>query len=364
MNERTPQKEDNDLEEENSLNNHVSDYPDIIIKMTKEQFSIFELKRRYEKSKTIIMNPDFQREDNLWKPKQKSQLIESILMGIPIPIIYLFEDEQGFKLVVDGRQRLSCIFDFLNNEFTLNNLNLLTDLNGKLFEQITPQFQAKIEDYQFLAYTIQYPTPEKVKFDIFDRVNRGGTQLNNQEMRHALYLGKVTKLLNRLAKSENFLLATGKAVDSKRMKDKYIILRFLGFFLLRTKQLGDIKYKSDIDEFLAQVMNYINNHFTDEKIEQLDSMFKLAMQNCYNILGEDAFRFSSNTDKKRLINMDLFESLSYMLSIPLPQNININELKQKIENLKQEMDQSNNFGRVDYRFDKADEIRKELINAQ
>lgn len=361
MNQITQQN--NDLEEENSLNNHVSDYPDISIKMTKDQLSVFELKRRYENTKTIIMNPDFQLQANLWTDKQKSELIESILIGIPIPIIYLFENELGLKQVVDGRQRLSCIFDFINNEFTLNNLNLLTDLNAKLFEQLTPQFQAKIEDYQLLAYTIQYPTPEKVKFDIFDRVNRGGTKLNNQEMRNALYLGKVTKLLNRLAKSESFLLATGKAVDSKRMKDKYIILRFLGFFLLHTKQLGDIKYKSDIDEFLAQVMNYINNHFTDEQIEQLDSMFQLAMQNCYKVLGEDAFRFN-NPDKKRPINMGLFETLSYMLSLPLPQNINIKQLKQKIENLKQEMDQSNQFGKVDYRFEKADQIRKELINAQ
>ena len=346
---------------EASLNDHVPNYPDISIKMTKEQFSIFELKRRQEISKTLKMNPDFQREGNLWTDKQKSELIESILMGIPIPIIYFFEDEQGFKQVVDGLQRLSCIFDFINNKFKLNKLHLLTDINGKFFEQLTPQFQAKIEDYQLLAYTIQYPTPEKVKFDIFDRVNRGGTQLNNQEMRNALYLGKVTKLLNELAKSKDFLLATGKKVSPTRMKDKYIILRFLGFFLLRTKQLGNIEYKSDIDEFLAEVMKYINNNFTDEQIEQLDSMFQLAMQNCYNVLGEDAFSFS-NYAKKRPINMLLFETLSYILSVPISKNIK--ELKQQIEDLKQEMDQSNHFKKVDYRFDKADEIRKELINAQ
>jgi hypothetical protein len=102
---------------------------------------------------------------------------------------------------------------------------------------------------------------------VLEGITVGGTQLNNQEMRNALYVGKVTKLLNRLAKSEYFLLATDKAVPSKRMKDKYIILRFLGFFLWRTKQLGNIEYKSDIDEFLAPVMRYINNHFTDELLE-------------------------------------------------------------------------------------------------
>ena len=75
------------FEGDDSLNNHDASYPDIAIKMTKEQFSVFELKRRLEVSKTLKMNPDFQREGNLWPPKQKSELIESILMGIPIPVI-------------------------------------------------------------------------------------------------------------------------------------------------------------------------------------------------------------------------------------------------------------------------------------
>jgi len=363
---------ENELEGELSLSNHDSEnYPNILIKMTKEQFSIFELKRRHEKSKTLEMNPDFQREPGLWDLKQKSELLESILMGIPIPIIYLFENEQGLKQVVDGRQRLSCIFDFLNDEFKLNGLKILKNENNNKFSDLSPQLQAKIEDYQFLAYTIQHPTPERVKFDIFDRVNRGGTRLNNQEMRNALYTGKATKLLNQLVKSESFLSATGKAVSSKRMKDKYIILRFLGFYLLRTGQLHDIKYKSDVDEFLADVMKVIN-HFNDEKIEKLMSSFKLAMQNCYDILGADAFRFSSeNHSKKRPINMGLFECLSYMLSIPIVSYRNTIELKKEIEYLKKEMDSSNNFTGVidsnrgvEYRFDAVNTIRESLKNVE
>jgi uncharacterized protein with ParB-like and HNH nuclease domain len=109
MNELTKTK-DVEVEGEETLEKHSSeDYPNISIKMTKEQFSVFELKRRYEKN-TLKMNPDFQREGNVWDYKQKSELIESILMEIPIPIIYFFEDEQGYKQVVDGRQRLSCLF--------------------------------------------------------------------------------------------------------------------------------------------------------------------------------------------------------------------------------------------------------------
>lgn len=337
------------------------------VKMTKEQFSVFELKRRLEVSKTLKMNPDFQREGYLWPIKQKSELIESILMGIPIPIIYFFEDEKGYKQVVDGRQRLSCIFDYLNEEFKLRDLKILQALNGKTFEQLTPQFQAKIEDYQFLAYTIQHPTHEKVKFDIFDRVNRGGTQLNNQEMRNALYLGKSTELLNTLVKSDNFLSATGNTISPKRMKDKYIILRFLGFYLLRTGKLGNIEYKSDVDEFLAEVMHFINK-MKNEQINDLKLTFELSMKNSFSVLGEDGFRFSSD-GKRRPVNMGLFECVSYMLSVPLTEQIEFDKVKlrEKIELLKKEMDASQMFlGVIDanvgveYRFNKADEIRMEL----
>lgn len=369
MNEKVKNTEAVDFEGEQTLNNFEAHYPDITIKMTKEQFSVFELKRRYEKSGTLKMNPDFQREGNLWAHKQKSELIESILMGIPIPIIYLFEDDQGCKQVVDGRQRLSSIFDFLNGKYRLRDIKILNAHNGFEFKDLNPQFQAKLEDYQFLAYTIQHPTPEKVKFDIFDRVNRGGTQLNNQEMRNALYLGKVTELLNTLVKSEIFLKATGKSVSSKRMKDKYIVLRFLGFFLLRTGQLKNIEYKSDVDEFLADVMLFINRS-DNSIIERLEYTFMLAMDNCYKVLGEDAFRFRNN-GKKRPINMGLFECLSYMLSIKLPENINYYDIELIINELKDEMDKSQMFmGIIDttkgvaYRFNKADKIREDLLNVK
>ena len=259
----------------------------------------------------------------------------------------------------------------MNNEFKLKDLKILQNLNGNTFKQLTPQYQAKIEDYQFLAYTIQYPTHEKVKFDIFDRVNRGGTQLNNQEMRNALYLGKTTELLNHLVKSQNFLLATGKTISPKRMKDKYIVLRFLGFYLLRSGQLEKIEYKSDIDEFLAEVMRFINK-MTDKQIDDLEFIFELAMKNSFSILGKDGFRFCGEK-KRRPVNMGLFECISYMLSVLLPKQLDFEPsvLKEKIDELKKEMDSSqmflgvidSNIG-VEYRLNKADEIRMELLNAQ
>jgi hypothetical protein len=139
-----------ELEGESSLENHETNYPNISIKLVKEQFSLFELKRRQEVSKTIVINPDFQR-NKVWDLKQDSELVESILMGIPIPPIYLFENKDGIKQVVDGRQRLSCVFDYLNDRFKLVDLKILDGENGKKFSDLIPLLQAKIEDYQILA---------------------------------------------------------------------------------------------------------------------------------------------------------------------------------------------------------------------
>lgn len=89
--------------------------------------------------------------------------------------------------------------------------------------------QGIFEDYQLSFYIIQPPTPERVKYDIFDRVNRGGTRLTNQEMRNALYKGRSTVMLRELAVSSEFLKATGRGISSRRMKDQYIILRSIAF---------------------------------------------------------------------------------------------------------------------------------------
>jgi hypothetical protein len=107
-------------------------------------------------------------------------------MAIPIPPIYLFENQDGIKQVVDGRQRLSCLFDYINDRFKLVALKILTAENGKKFSDLIPLLQAKIEDYQILAYTIQHPTPEKIKFEIFERVNRGGTSAEKRKFRYHL----------------------------------------------------------------------------------------------------------------------------------------------------------------------------------
>lgn len=300
-------------------------YPNAEVRVTRAQYSTLHIKRLVEDRKELIIDPDFQR-GNVWAKKQGAELVESILMGIPIPVMYLFEVKDGKKQVVDGRQRITAILDFLNDKLVLRDLKILPKYNDCKFSDLDAKMQGIFEDSQMYFYIIQPPTPERVKYDIFDRVNRGGTRLTNQEMRNALYRGKSTRLISELSKSEEFLRATGHGISPKRQKDNYVVLRTISFYLLYRKaevvlrQNGEaIEYKSDIDDFLAKMMIFINEKASDELIADCRAMFLRAMNNSYDIMGEDAYRFAAYEDengksRKRPINMPLFEMLVYIFS--------------------------------------------------
>ncbi|MGH4140860.1 DUF262 domain-containing protein [Clostridium sp.] len=358
------------------------------IKIDPAYFSIFELKRKYDRTRKqngnsteytktdkrnqIILDSDFQRE-KVWKIKQQSELIESVLIGLPIPIMYLSEDKFGNLIVVDGRQRLTAFFDFLDNKFELTELKILTKISHKRFNDIDPLYQSKIEDYQLITQIIKPPTPDSVKFHVFDRVNRGGTPLNNQEMRNALYQGNSTKLLEKLAKDDLFKVATYNGLKPKRMKDKYTILRSIAFYLWAEKSLTDeqgklIKYEGDIDDFLGKTMEFLN-YAKDIILINLEEKFKVSMRNSYRILGEDAFRLTrSEAGNKSPINMNVFEVLVYIM-IMLGDNVNLDRIiKEKyfamindpvfLDNIANHRDAVN---KVEDRFNKNLESFREVI---
>ena len=363
-----------ELEGDSSIEPNSDDSSNIYpaeVNIQRDMFSVRELKSDFE-DKMLILAPDFQREF-VWKLKQKSELIESILMGIPLPMIYFFEGENGVIQVVDGKQRLTTLFEFLNNKYPLSHtLSILKDLRGKKYKDLSPAQRAKIARYQFVVQTIIPPTPDKIKFDIFERVNRKGTILNNQEMRNALYYGESTNLLKKLSNYKSFKKATDESVSPTRMKDRYMILRFLAFYLWKQKKLivkdKIVEYRSDIDEFLGNAMTFLN-HTTDEVREELSNVFDNSMKLSFKLRGENGFRIPSS-ERKRPINMALMESLSYLYSqIYDFIEIDENRLNKKIDNLfedkkflnsiTQKVDSSNS---VKERFDTMDNILMELKN--
>lgn len=292
-------------------------YPNAEVRIIPAQYSVSHIYRLCEVRKELIIDPEYQR-NNVWGTTQRNELIESILMGIPIPIIYLFESTDGTKQIIDGRQRISAIIDFLNNKIKLKNLKILTGLNNKFFKDIEPKLQGIFEDFQMSFYIIQPPTPERVKYDIFDRVNRGGTKLNSQEMRNALYRGASTQLIKEIADSDEFKKVTGDGINPVRMRDRYVVLRGIAFYLYYTDKLKDpyssarLEYRSDIDDFLAKTMIFLNKNIDNTQKAELVTLFKSAYKRIYNMFGDDAFRFESKTlsPKRRPINMPLMEVLT------------------------------------------------------
>ena len=306
-------------------------YPDAVVNIVPESASVFQLKRKFDKKPPLIkLDPDFQRH-SVWTPKQKSELIESILMGIPLPLIYVKEDDKGVYIIVDGRQRLTTLFHFMRHKFSLSDLNVLKDMNGSSFSEesengdkfkkyLTQAQQSKIEDCPLTLHVIKPPTLDRITFDLFDRVNRGGTRLNNQEMRNAIYQGDATKLLGKLAAFSSFKEATENAVKPDRMKDQYLILRLIAFYLWRKKQLVDVKekgtplveYRSDLEDFLGKTMLFLNDHAGREFCSSFPELFDEAMKACVHILGTSCFRLPKK-GKRRPISMALFEAAGYLI---------------------------------------------------
>ena len=282
--------------------------PSTTIRIAREQYSIFEFTRQIQRRR-VDVSPDFQR-FNAWQPLQKSELIESILMGIPIPMLYLFENEFGQRQVIDGKQRLTAMRDFVENGFSLSGLRMLSQYNGFFFNDLPPILQAKIEDCQIPTYIVQPPTPEVVKFYIFERINRGGTQLNQQELRHALHQGNATELLINIANEPEFgFFGMG---SSDRMRREYMALRYLTFYLCANSYMNVPHDNNDVNELLSLTMKYLNGCPSDF-INYLRYQSKKVFRDIYIVLGEKAF---IHDEYNNTILISLFEVFSYIFTYP------------------------------------------------
>ena len=157
----------------------------------------------------IILDPDFQR-DIIWTDLKQSKLVESVLMRIPLPVLYLAEDSEGRIIVVHGWLRLSTLNRFMNGDLWLR-LREQSGLDGKRFADLSPKLQNRIEDCNLTLYIIDSKVPERALLDIFERVN-SGVPLTRQQMRSSLYSGPGTRFLKEDAGTPQCLTATGANV--------------------------------------------------------------------------------------------------------------------------------------------------------
>lgn len=258
----------------------------------------------------IDLAPDFQRKAGIWTPRQRSRLIESLLLRIPIPVFYVAADENDRWAVVDGIQRISTIDDFAAGRLPLVKLEYLKRYEDAHYVDLPRPMQRRIEETELVVNIIEPGTPEEVMFNIFHRINSGGTRLNRQEIRHALHPGPVREYLARLAGAPEFLDATNNSINPDRMADRDCVLRFLAFFIEPWEGYAS----NDLDGYLGSIMKRINA-MDACRLAQIEQDFIKAMRAAEGIFGEHAFRkrFGPN-HPPRPVNRSLFEAWSVGLA--------------------------------------------------
>ena len=288
------------------------------VQMDNMYLSVSDLKRKYDRrlmgisANTLKLDESFQRGGGIWSKKNKSLFIESVILNIPIPSIYLSEDKEGTLIVIDGRQRLSTLFDFIDDKFRLGGLSILKELNNKKFSDFVDElekYKAKIEDRSLHIAKIRYGTDETFIIETFERVNTKGARLNAQEIRNALHQGKSTQLLNEIS---DMYIGDNEIIDKKRMKDKYLILRYFAMrmYYNKLRDSKPINFKS-ITDYLANIMKEINN-YDDAIIDNYKKEFCQTYDRVISILGrQNAFRIR----KGKPINMIIFEMQLLLTSL-------------------------------------------------
>lgn len=273
------------------------------------------------KAKSIQMNTAtyFQRSDDLWDKVKQSRLIESILLRFPLPAFFFDASDDDEWLVVDGLQRLSSIRNFVvDKSQPLTNMEFLTHLNGKYWDDLPANLQRVIEESDVVTYKIMPGTPTAVKFNIFKRINTGGLILEAQEIRHALFQGKPAIFVHELAQSEAFVTATSGKIKTRRMLDRNFANRFLAFYMLGVENYGSKDYGQDLDTFMSNAMAEIYEK-SDEELEEIKNSWNRAMTLANDIFGVEAFR-KIRWEYNRLppINKALFDALSTQLALLTP----------------------------------------------
>ncbi|WP_460327275.1 GmrSD restriction endonuclease domain-containing protein [Actinopolyspora lacussalsi] len=263
----------------------------------------------------LDLTPDFQRRSDIWKPENQSRLIESLLLRIPLPSFYAAENEDETWAMVDGVQRLTTIARFIQPEsigkepLRLQGLEYLK-YDGYTYEDLPGRLQTRLVETEVLIHLIGKTTPEEVKFNIFGRINTGGTPLSLQELRHALIPGRARDLLAELSESESFQRATRGSVNDARMSDREMVLRFLAFSITDLSEYTS----NNLDAFLQDAMKKLN-HWSEERIEGLKKDFEVSMSSAMEIFGEHAFRKAlPGQHGRNPINKALFETISVSLA--------------------------------------------------
>jgi len=240
----------------------------------------------------IDVSPKYQRRER-WSIEKQSALIESFLLNVPVPPIYLAEDAFGRYSVVDGKQRITAIHRFMTNGLALTRLEQFHEVEGRRYTDLPTDLQNALDVRPYLrVVTLLKQSDPTLKFEVFTRLNRGGESMEPQELRNVAFRGELNDLIFDLAKNP-FLARQLKIRDTRSpayqsMADAELVLRF---FALRDRWRsfsGDYRY--EMDRFMVR-----NREISGDQLAALKRAFEESIRACEAIWGEAAFKRPAGT---------------------------------------------------------------------
>jgi len=266
------------------------------------------------------LNPEYQRRKR-WDDTRKSRLIESFIMNVPLPPIFLYEYAYAKYEVMDGLQRLSSIHDFYTDVFPLEGLEYWKELNGKRYSELPSEIKTGIDRRYISSIVLLEETAkseeeaEELKQIVFERLNSGGEKLTPQETRNALYNGKFNTLCIKLSSIDIFKKMWDIPFNEeellthdmyKKMQDVELVLRFFAYRHL--SQIKNYPIAYFLDEYLKQA-----NLFSDKTIQELEKTFLLTLETAYEIFGETAFHLPGYGRQVHKSSKTVYDSLMQSL---------------------------------------------------
>lgn len=280
-------KYDDDYDEDSKIPYEI---PKEVRKITTQAYdkSVSDIVRMID-DKDIRLDPDFQR-NYVWDNKKASMLIESIILNVPIPVIYVSQEEDDSWSVIDGLQRLSSLKRFFDGKFKLSGLEILSDLNKSDITTLNPKALRMLKNGLLRVIMITHDSNEEIKYDVFMRLNTGSVHLTEQELRNCLYRGTLNKFLKEVVQNQKWLELMGLKEPHKRMADREMVLRFLAICKNWDSANGILNgYKGRMKSFLNAFMKE-HKDIKGQESNEWKQLFEETVEKVYLVYGEYAFR--------------------------------------------------------------------------
>jgi len=257
--------------------------------------------------KDLVLDPDYQR-NYVWDNKRASKLIESIILNVPIPVIYVSEEKDSSWSVIDGLQRLNSLKRFFDGKFKLTGLEVLYELNKCDYKTLPSKSARLLKNGLLRIVMITADSNDDIKYDIFMRLNSGAVQLNEQELRNCLYRGKLNEFIHSEAKEPKWLALLGFEGPHKRMVDRELLLRSLALCVNWDREDNIVRdYKGNMKSFLNGFMKMYQNEIG--MLSYFKTLCDETIEKVYAVYGPDAFRRVNDDGSVTPINRAIMDAL-------------------------------------------------------